>query len=136
MPEVVTYLVRRPIVASSTRPLEVAKASLRTDQPQGETVAAGASLPTAIPTPTQAAPAKTPANQPGVLGSSGGVDADVGSVLERDPRARQLTYRLERGELVLSGEIRTPGDLYDLTAELSELPGVDVLSFENVRITH
>lgn len=60
--------------------------------------------------------------------------SDIDALLRQDVRASHLRYRLFRGELILSGNVRRSADLYELTAALSDLPGVNLVSFENLKV--
>jgi hypothetical protein len=84
------------------------------------------------PTPTHA-PAAPARGAPAVLGAPEATRADVDAILRRDPGFAKVCYRCNGAEMVLSGAIRSASDLHELTAELSQLPGVDIVSWENLR---
>lgn len=75
-----------------------------------------------------------PLAPPAPLGASDAIASDVARRLSSDPHARGLTFRFANGELTLSGSVARSDHLYALAAELNDLPGVEFISFENLRI--
>jgi hypothetical protein len=150
LPTVTTYLIRRsdetgwPAAPAAPLPPPAAPAEEESTaiRPTARFVIPA---PTAAPT-TQAAymaPELAPPNvvamptstmAPARLGSASGLRSDVDAVLARDGAAQGIRYRFQNNELILSGSIGSSAFLYELTGRLSELPGVEVVSFENLEI--
>lgn len=92
-----------------------------------------------IPTPMQS-PIQMPIRStaefstPTTFGTQRGLRSDVDAILDADPYASSVGYRVEKGELVLFGEIPSANTLYALAYRLGELPGVDMVSFDRLRI--
>lgn len=59
---------------------------------------------------------------------------DIESVLKGSPRLSRLRYALGDRELRLRGEIATFTELYAISRQLGELPGIDLVSFDDVRV--
>lgn len=160
LPDVRTYVIQRPpssppaIVAmpplsNDTREQLVAKtavtpAALRPwsrtgDRPIIPARPMGPSSPVVDPnlSPTVVRAAPRPVNvSPAFLRSDERLEASILALLQADPRAALLRHDVRGTEIRLSGSIRTPEDLYDLSAQLNSLPGVDFVSFENVQFTY
>jgi hypothetical protein len=71
---------------------------------------------------------------PAMLGSSTGLRADIDAAIRQNPATDRLYYRVVGGELILSGDVASSAHLYELTGRLNDLPGIDVVSFENLTI--
>jgi hypothetical protein len=79
---------------------------------------------------------KTPAAAPAPAARiETGPAADVAAVLALDPRARNLEFSVRGSEVRMSGSIRSPEDLYDLSERISAVPGIDFVSFGEIEFT-
>src|SRR5690606_16331767 len=54
---------------------------------------------------------------------------DIDQVLQSDPAAYGLSYRLVDGSIEISGEAPNPSQFYRLVDRLSQLPGIRNVSF-------
>lgn len=161
LPSVRTYVIRRPEAA----PAMAAMPPVSNDSKErlvAKAAVAPAALPSGFQvwSPSNARPIipARPPNQPGQAGnpisppawvraapragidldskpSDRALETDVAALLAADPRATALRFDVRGAEILLSGSIRTPEDLYDLSKRLNSLPGVDFVSFENVQFT-
>ncbi|QDU64271.1 periplasmic protein [Planctomycetes bacterium Pan216] len=59
-------------------------------------------------------------------------DPRIDAFLASDPRAGNIRYELEKGILTLSGSVPTAEDLYALADDLRRLPGVEIVSFQQL----
>ncbi|MFO0949071.1 MAG: BON domain-containing protein [Planctomycetota bacterium] len=159
LPTVTTYLIRRagegswdngpaapPAAVPETKP-----ATLDAPSAEGQEEWVKPTARFVIPAPSMRGPTRTakldnatfqPASHatsgmtatPVNVASQRGLRPDVDAVLNADPAACGVNYRMDKGELVLFGEIPSANSLYDLAYRLNELPGVDLVSFERLRV--
>jgi hypothetical protein len=131
LPRVVTYTVRRPIApagdaqtASVVRP---APDSVRAPESTAKSPSSKfASLirPKARPKVFEELPA--PESKPDRTERLTAVDR----LLQADPRAVKLQYRMLGRELTLSGEVESFQDLSEIIAKIGELPGVGLVAWD------
>lgn len=161
LPEVKSYVIRRP--GSSAAPSmmamppvqhqtmeqqQVAKAPVQaTILPSGRRWGDGQTVRAPIPAP----PARSggiPVVPAAVAAPSAGAPVanadpwtqqtsrDITAILRDDPRAKSLVHVIRGREVRLSGSVRLPEEIYAISQLISELPGVDFVSIDDVQFSN
>jgi hypothetical protein len=128
LPRVATYTVRRPITpvsdaqtASVVRPTPVPQE--RAEQPPTSNLASLIRPKRQPKVYDELPPPESKPERPERITA-------VDRLLQADPRAVKLQYRLSGRELTLSGEIESFQDLSEIIAKIGELPGVGLVAWD------
>lgn len=155
LPEVVTYIVRRPAlpmalgraenrIVLSPNPQQIVNGINRSaaETPVLSTAQFAiprprdyhAVVPTLLvePSSEKLEPQPSGEQSPAPLGDPAGLRRDIESVLQNSDR--RLTYTLKNGELLLAGRVASSKELDELFARLCNLPGVETLGFDDLRV--